>query len=108
MQLGARQPDGSTLREHLQSGAAQTGRADPRLLAEVPPAGSVLWQAFIELASARPSTMGGAGAIPPSELLAWQTLQGLRLSHWEVETLLAMDRAALAAMAEQSRKGAKA
>lgn len=107
MQLGARQPDGASLREHLQSGAAQTGRADPRLLAAVPAAGAALWQAFIDLASARPAHMGGAGAIPPSELQAWQQLHGLRLSPWEIDTLAAMDRAALAAMAEHGRKGSK-
>jgi hypothetical protein len=96
MRLAARLPDGSTLRQHLQA----AGATDPRLTA-MPPAGcDGIWRAFCDLNAARPVGMG-AGAVPPSEIDAWQRLHGVRLSPWEVETLMLMDRAALAVMAEK-------
>lgn len=98
MQLMRRQPDGATLRQHLQRAAELTGQPDPRLQRRVPPAGAALWETFCELAAARPAGMG-PGAVPMAELQAWQQLHGVRLTPWEVGTLLAMDRAALAAMA---------
>lgn len=97
MQLGHRMPDGATVREHLQAGARQTGVADPRLVARVPAGGAALWEAFVALSAARPPGFDAMGAIPPSELLAWQRLHGVRFSAWEVETLEHMDRAARAA-----------
>ncbi|MBX3634050.1 MAG: hypothetical protein KF683_01405 [Rubrivivax sp.] len=104
MQLLRRQPDGSTLLQHLQRAAELTGQPDPRLQRRVPPAGAALWDAFCELAAARPAAMG-AGAVPMTEVLAWQQLHGVRLTPWEVGTLLAMDRAALAAIAPAPRAG---
>lgn len=95
MQLATRQSDGSTLREHLQSAAAQGQPADPRLGAGAPPQCAALWDAFVALNGARPSGMG-ASAIPPSEIVAWQQLHGVRLTPWEADTLQAMDRAVLA------------
>lgn len=94
MELSQRMPDGATLREHLVA-AAKAGQADERLEAEVPAAGAALWAVFADLSSARPAGMG-ASAIPPSEILAWCTLHRCELTVWEVETLQAMDRAALA------------
>ena len=102
MRLALRQPDGSTLRDHLQAAATATGRPDEQLSARVPPDGSALWAAFVDLSAARPVGMGGAGAVPPSEVLAWQQLQGLRLSPWEIDTLGAMDRASLAIAADHN------
>jgi hypothetical protein len=97
MQLMQRQADGSPLRAHLLAAAEAGAAADPRLLERVPPAGAALWAAWCDLASARPVGMA-AGAVPPSEVLAWQQLHGVRLTSWEVDTLAAMDRAALAAV----------
>jgi hypothetical protein len=45
----------------------------------------------------------GASGIPSRELLAWQQLQGVRLSAWEVDTLRAMDQAALGVAAENNK-----
>lgn len=103
MKLGARQADGSTLRAHLQAEARVTGEPDPRLLVRPPLGGEQLWAAFSALAAARPMGMA-AGAVPMSEIAAWQALHGVRLSPWEVETLIAMDHAALAAMAANAPK----
>lgn len=100
MQLAARQPDGSSLRQHLQAAANAGARPDPRLSSTVPEWGQALWNAFIALDASRPAGLS-RGAIPPSELLAWQQLMGVTLTPWESETLLAMDRAAMAAAAEQ-------
>jgi hypothetical protein len=96
MRLAARLPDGSTLRQHLQA----AGAVDARLTA-TPPAGcDGIWRAFVDLNAARPAGMSAA-AVPPSEIDAWQRLHGVRLSPWEVETIMLMDRAALAVIAEK-------
>lgn len=107
MRLCHRQPDGATLREHLQAGAAATGRAHPDLMLPVPVGGEAVWEAFIGLSAGRPVGLTGAAQIPPSEYVAWQTLHGLQLSSWEVDTLQAMDRAALAQSAALQPKKAK-
>lgn len=101
MRLSARQPDGATLREHLQAAAASGMRPDPLLLHRPPPACANVWDAFAMLHAARPVGMA-PGAITPSEIVAWQQLVGVTLNPWEVETLMAMDRAAMAAMVPAS------
>jgi hypothetical protein len=103
MQLGARLKDGSTLRDHLQAAVRQGALPDPRLLERLPEHGAALWDAFAALSTSRPAGMGGASAVPPSEIAAWQQLHGVRLTGWEIDTLCAMDRAALAVMAEHNR-----
>lgn len=105
MRLAARQPDGASLRQHLQLAAQATGRPDPLLLRLLPGWAAALWAAFIDLAQARPQGMNGAGAIPLAEIEAWQRLHGVRLTPWEVGCITAMDRATLAA-ADQPQKGA--
>lgn len=99
MQLAHRQPDGQPLRAHLLAAAAAGATADPRLSAEAPAAGRALWEAFVDLSATR-----AAGAVPgallPSEIEAWARLQGVRFTGWEIGTLMAMDRAALDALAE--------
>lgn len=96
MKLQARQQDGAPLRDHLLAAAQSGGGLDPLLLEICPPEGRRLYDVWRDLASARPQGLGGASAIPPSEVLAWQTLHGVRLTPWELDTLAAMDRAALA------------
>lgn len=85
MQLAAKQPDGATLRQHLQSAAAQGHAVDRRLLSQPPREAAALWAAFVALHGAEP--------IKPADLQAWQQLMGLQLTPWEAETLLLMDRA---------------
>jgi hypothetical protein len=101
MRLAATLPDGSTLRDHLHAAAAAGMPADVLLLSRAPGSAAAIWEAFVALNAARPVGMGPS-AIPPSELLAWQQLHGVCLSPWEAETLLAMDRAALAAYNKSS------
>lgn len=96
MQLGQRQPTGQTLREQLQV-AADGGLFDDRMKARPPAGCQALWDTFRELAAMRPSGMGPS-PIPGPEYECWQRLNGVRLTPWEVDTLKAMDGAALAAM----------
>lgn len=56
--------------------------------------------AFMDLHMSRPSGGFGAGAIPLSEVIAWQQAMNVRLTPWETETILHLDRAALAEMME--------
>ena len=102
MRLAATQPDGATLRDHLQAAVASGAATDPLLLHTAPPEGAALWDAFVALNGARPVGMA-PGPVPPSEIVAWQQLMGLRLTPWEVETLMAMDRAALAVSNKPAR-----
>jgi hypothetical protein len=99
MQLAQRQPDGDTLRGYLQWQAKASGKADPRLTSKPPAAAAILWDIFVELSAMRPSGMG-ISPIPGPEYIAWQELNGIRLSVWEIDTLRAMDGAARAAAAE--------
>lgn len=92
MSLSHRQPDGQPLREHLLAVARSTGKTPPQLLVQPPAAGLALWEAYQSISAGRPASMGGYALVPPSEILAWQQLHGLRLTSWEVDTLQAMDR----------------
>ncbi len=50
---------------------------------------------FMDLHTTRPAGGFGSSAIPISEINAWQRAMNLRLTPWEVETILHLDRAAL-------------
>lgn len=97
MQLQQPQRDGHPLRAHLQAAADSGATPDPRLAQRPPRAAATLWGVFCQLSNSRPSGMAAA-AIPPSEVLAWQQLHGVRLTPWELDTLALMDQAALQAM----------
>lgn len=84
--------DGAPVRTHLQRLLQNTGRLDPMLaesLKPLPPAIAPLWDLFAALSHTR--ALGGA--ITYTELEGWQRAHGVRLTSWEVETLMAMDRA---------------
>jgi hypothetical protein len=108
VQLAQRQPDGDTLRGYLQWHASASGIADPRLSARVPDGCEWLWSTYCELAAMRPAGIG-MSPIPGHEYESWQRLNSIELSAWEIDTLRAMDRAAMHAAAEaqaqQSQKG---
>ena len=97
MQLGTRQADGATLRQHLQAAAAASGQADDLLLVPpVPTAVQAVWQAYLSLSAHRRTGMG-PGPIVLTDVQAWCQLQGVRLTPWELDTLTAIDGAALRA-----------
>lgn len=101
MELGARQPDGATLRTHLQRAYQNTGRADPLLDAEgVPTEMRPLWEAYLTLSATRRTGMG-LSPLTLTDIEAWQRLHGVRLTPWELDTLIDIDAASLAALAKQ-------
>jgi hypothetical protein len=69
-------------------------------LPEVPACVSGLHAAWHQLAAARQSGLG-RNLLSWSEIAAWQQIMGVRLNPWEVETISAMDRAALAVPTDQ-------
>jgi hypothetical protein len=104
VRLSHPQPDGATLRQHLQRAAQATGRADALLLQRPPAAATQVWQAFCDLSSRRPP----GGAIALVEIEAWQRLHRAELTGWEVDCITAMDDAAMATAAELQRKATPA
>lgn len=104
MQLGARQKDGSTLRQHLQAAAAMSGVADPLLeVPRVPVAARALWATFLTLSAVRRSGMG-PHPLTLTDIEAWCRLADVRLTPWELDTLIALDAASLRAAAEAQPK----
>ena len=101
MELAQRQGDGASLRQHLQRLCASTGKLDPRLeVPEIPAAVRPLWDAYAHLAATRRSGgMGGMHPLTQTDIASWCYLQRVTLTPWEVDTLIEIDAAALAASA---------
>lgn len=96
-----RQPDGATLRQHLEAVRRATGREPQELdVPALPPQAAHLWDIYAQLAAARGSNGFGPNPIGWAELEAWQRLNGFDLSPWEAETLIHIDYAARAALAK--------
>jgi len=97
VQLQKRQPDGATLRTHLQRLASNTGRVDPLLIEDPPPPYTrALTEAYASMSASRRSGMGRS-SLTVVDIEAWCRLFNARLSPWELETIIQMDAAALAA-----------
>lgn len=64
-----------------------------------------LWELFLDLNSSRPPGMGAAG-IPLTEIEAWCRLRRISLNDWELDMLIALDKAVLNTWGE-ARKGAQ-
>jgi len=96
--LARRRPDGATEREHLLSVERQTGR---RLIAldgpALPADGAHVWAWFFELSAGRGSNGLGPNPISYLDLLAWTVLTGTITRPAEIEAIMALDRAWLAA-----------
>lgn len=52
----------------------------------------------MDLHASRPAGGFGPAAIPLTEVIAWQRAMHARLTPWEVETIMHLDRTALAEM----------
>lgn len=110
MELGTRLTDGATLREHLQRAAENTGGrvVDARLFPVlVPVEVGAVWGAFLSLTLSRRSGMG-LSPLTLVDIESWSRMSGVSLTAWELETLLAVDHATLAAMHAQERAKGKA
>jgi hypothetical protein len=105
--LGRRRPDGTTERDHLVAYQRATGKTPEDLHVPPLPLGTEqIWAAFGALSGARVPGFGGASSpIVLSEIVAWQQLQGVELVPWEVDTILAIDRAAMAVLSEKVVSG---
>lgn len=67
---------------------------------EIPECVEFLLSIYIELAACRGGSGFGVNPITHLDILAWSHLNRIELTPWEVDALLAMDRAALAVIAE--------
>jgi hypothetical protein len=98
-------PDGAgTQRDALLSIQRQTGQHQKELDPPAPPPQVLLylWEWFWQMSQGR--RVGGMGSvlpIPPSEIMAWCHLTGIRLSRWEYSVIMALDAAFLRVSAER-------
>lgn len=112
--------DGATLREHYESIWKQTGSMPAELdTPECPPGLRHIWEYFGRVSLRRSFTSEGV-PVPVSnqELSAWQALNGVSLSTFEVEVMDGLERvyishcfkvrmAKMAARAENARRRAR-
>ena len=90
-------PDGATYRDHLaavEASGIDTGELEPL---PIPPGADELFGLFWQLRRAAGTNGMSPNAISFSEVGAWQTLAGVTLTPTEIDLLLSMDNAALAA-----------
>lgn len=87
----------TALKDHLRRGDR----------AEVPEAGGLLWEAFLELDGTRTYHAAGPNPIAFAEIDAWARLMGYPLARHHVATIRAMDSAMLGHVAEKARKAAE-
>lgn len=108
MQLSARQSDGATLRQHLQMVAARGGEVDPRLHPPpLPYEVRWLWDMFAQLSFARRTGGFGVSPLAIADIEAWCRLNGVRLTPWEFDTLLAVDAVMVTEAADEQRRRLK-
>lgn len=67
---------------------------------DIPTCAQALYEVFAALSGSRGGSGFGPSAIGWGALLDYQRCMGIRLSAWECETVMIMDRAALAAIAK--------
>jgi hypothetical protein len=104
-----RQPDGASLREHLESAWRQKNFAPEAMpqklrLPDIPAAVAHLWDWFCELSGARTGSSGGPNPIQFSEIEAWARLTGRALAPRDVQAIALLDQAFFAELAEQDRR----
>ena len=63
-----------------------------------------MWSVFLDLNSRRGNQGMGAVPIALADIVAWQTLTDVRLTPWEIDTLLHLDSVALAAQTTMDEK----
>jgi len=102
--LSAKQSDGWTLREQLESIKRQTGITPPELkTVDVSPTVTYLWEHFLNLNSTRTSGMG-VSAINYMELKAYCDMNTISFSPFEVRVIKMLDRVFLDHYNKQSEK----
>ena len=103
--LGARQPDGRSLREHLQSVQRQTGFTSEALDGdtELPEDGDYLWVWFNRLSNRRQVGMA-PGPLTWDQIKAFFRLIKIVPEEWELRALELLDNAWLESLAEERAK----
>ena len=88
------QPDGATLRQHLQAVERQTGRKPAQLeMPDLPVELSHAWNWFLELHQRRTYSERGPNPVAWPDLLAWREIRGKRPTQFEWDCLLSLDGA---------------
>lgn len=83
IELSARQPDGATLREHLEKHGRDTGETPDELIpVPCPESMLYLWGYFVSMSARR-----GDDPINNQEIQAWAQLRGIVFAPFEVEAL---------------------
>lgn len=106
--LNAVGKDGASVRDHEISAWEQTG-VKPELLASAPPLpveGRSLWAYFCQMHRRRQHGMNGPQPLTFAEVREWAALNRVCLDRWEIDAILGVDDAYIAASAEASKKGA--
>lgn len=73
---------------------------------EIPPipiGTELILNTFEQLHVARPVGGFGISPIPISEIIAWQQAMNVRLTPWEVETIMQIDRTAIDELTENDK-----
>lgn len=98
--------EGQALRDHLMSYQRQTGKVHPMLAdaPAIPPGMGMLWRDFMSLHAGRASNGYGPSALSYRDLRAFQEVEGVRFSPWEILAIRKADSAYL----EQRAKDTKA
>lgn len=105
MALEVEQPDGATLRQHLEVVARATGRIPSQLDIEpLPDCVSALWEAFCELRAVAGGNGFSANPIGYGSVRDYMSVAGVSLTSWEVDSILAMDRVAIDLFDRQSKQ----
>lgn len=103
MLLDSKQPDGASLRVHLQRAAA-VGKVDPLLEAvPLPYFLQILWDTFLLLNKKRTHGMG-VNPISSMEIESWCRLHRIDLLPWEVETIEAVDDVVMSAWVREKKQ----
>lgn len=96
-------PDGSTVRQNLESVARQTGRRPDGLDGPaLPPAGFQLWEWFMELNTTRQAGMGLSPITYP-DIQAFFTMISEQPARWQIDAIRRLDRVVLAAAAKRNK-----
>ena len=90
------------MRTHLQRAARNTGEVDPLLKVDWPSVGYPLWRAFCEMG--RPPAVSGLAEITSQEILAYQQIEGVSFTSWELSIIRMFDKIALESAHKQQSK----
>jgi len=89
----------------MEAVARATGQTPPELIPlPIPPGCEAVWSVFLDLHNRWGNHGMGVSSIGLADIVAWQALMDVRLTPWEIDTLLHLDSAALAAQTTMDEK----